>query len=158
MVFVPAAAWLLVWTSGGATTPAFWVAAFTCSALLIIGALYWRAVLRQIEGATRVFSFWLPGWAKAEYYSLALLSLSAIVFVSELALHYGAWTTAHIAAALLITLAALEYVNYYKFQLQHFDNRADFRRLIAGRGFRKAHLARDIAAWRSTGGEKGQVD
>jgi hypothetical protein len=33
-------------------------------------------------------------------------------------------------------------------QLQHFDNGADFKRLIGGRGFRRAHLARDLAAYR----------
>jgi hypothetical protein len=41
-------------------------------------------------------------------------------------------------------LAALEYVNYYHRQLQHFDNREDFRRLLAGKGFRKSWLARDL--------------
>ena len=43
-------------------------------------------------------------------------------------------------------LAVLEYVNYYHRQLQHFDNREDFRRLLAGKGFRKSWLARDLEA------------
>ena len=55
-------------------------------------------------------------------------------------------------------LAALEYVNYYKFQVQHFDNWADFKRLMTGRGFRKAHMARDIAAGRATRAEQGRFD
>ena len=52
-------------------------------------------------------------------------------------------------AVLVVTiLGVLEYVNYYHVQLQHFDNMADWRRLLAGRGFRPAHMARDLATWR----------
>ena len=41
-------------------------------------------------------------------------------------------------------LAALEYVNYYHRQLQHFDNFADIKRLLTGRGFRRSQMARDL--------------
>jgi hypothetical protein len=41
-------------------------------------------------------------------------------------------------------LAALEYINYYHRQLQHFDNREDFQRLLSGKGFRKSWMARDL--------------
>jgi hypothetical protein len=51
-----------------------------------------------------------------------------------------------IAATACAVLAALEYVNYYHRQLQHFDNWADFKRLIAGKGFRKSWMARDLDA------------
>jgi hypothetical protein len=44
------------------------------------------------------------------------------------------WTPAVIAAGLLTLLAALEYMNYYHRQLQHFDNMADFKRLITAEG------------------------
>lgn len=44
----------------------------------------------------------------------------------------------------LAVLAGLEYVNYYHVQLQHFDNAADIKRLLSGRGFRPAHLARAL--------------
>jgi hypothetical protein len=59
------------------------------------------------------------------------------------------WSPDAIAAAVLATLAALEYVNYYHVQLQHFDNAADFKRLVSGKGFRRAHLARAIDAWKA---------
>ena len=36
-------------------------------------------------------------------------------------------------------------------QLQHFDHRPDFRRLLRGDGFRRAHLARDLARHRAGG-------
>ena len=155
-VIVPAAAWTLVWSFGGVATIAFWVAALACATSLVIGALYWRAVLRQIEGAAHVFDYWLPRLGAAEHALLALFSVSVIVIVLELTLSSTGWLAAHIAAAVLTALAALEYVNYYKFQIQHFDNWADFKRLMTGRGFRKAHMARDIAAGRSTRGEGGR--
>jgi hypothetical protein len=58
------------------------------------------------------------------------------------------WTTPVIAAAVLILLAALEYVNYYHRQLQHFDCWSDFKRLISTRQLRPSHMARDLAAHR----------
>jgi hypothetical protein len=51
-----------------------------------------------------------------------------------------------IAATACAALAALEYVNYYHRQLQHFDSWADFKRLLAGKGFRKSWMARDLEA------------
>jgi hypothetical protein len=38
----------------------------------------------------------------------------------------------------------LEYVNYYHRQLQHFDHAADWKRLLAGRGFRVSQMAADL--------------
>ena len=155
-VIVPAAALGFVWWAGGAATAAFWVAAIACAMLLVIGALYWRAVLRQIQGASTAFDYWLPRLAAAELTSLLLVSAAAIMVVLEFALSGGGWVATRVAAAFLTVLAGLEYVNYYKVQLQHFDNWADFRRLMSGRGFRRAHMARDIAAWRSRArGEEG---
>jgi hypothetical protein len=49
-------------------------------------------------------------------------------------------------------LAVLEYVNYYHRQLQHFDNKADFRRMLAGKGFRQSWMARDLAGSEASGG------
>lgn len=147
-LIVPAAAVGLVWWAGGAASVSLAVAATACSALLVIGALYWRAVLRQIEGASAVMDYWLPRLAAVERLSLGLLASAIAMTLLELLL-WG-WTASRIAAAALTVLAALEYVNYYRIQLQHFDNWADFRRLLTGRGFRRAHMARDIAAWRSS--------
>jgi hypothetical protein len=55
-----------------------------------------------------------------------------------------AFTSAQYSAMLFSLLALLEYINYYHYQLQHFDNQADFQRLISGRGFRQSHLARAL--------------
>ncbi|MDX2275718.1 MAG: hypothetical protein NW206_09740 [Hyphomonadaceae bacterium] len=148
-VLLPVLAWLLVAQSGGTMTAAFGASALACAWLLVIGALYWRAVLRKMQGASGALDYWLPRLAKAEFPSLALVLVAASAIALEFAMLGGGWTAARIAAVALATLAALEYVNYYKIQLQHFDNGADFKRLITGRGFRKAHMARDIAAWRA---------
>jgi hypothetical protein len=72
--------------------------------------------------------------------------------VSAVALVANGWSGAVIAALACSALGSLEYVNYYRVQLQHFDNLADFKRLLGGRGFRKAHLARDLAAFREAKG------
>lgn len=53
-----------------------------------------------------------------------------------------------VAASVCAALAAPEYVNYYHRQLQHFDNWADFKRMLAGKGFRRSWMARDLAEWR----------
>jgi hypothetical protein len=53
-----------------------------------------------------------------------------------------------ICATAAAVLAALEYVNYYLRQLQHFDNRADFERLLSGKGLRRSQMARDLDALR----------
>jgi hypothetical protein len=59
------------------------------------------------------------------------------------------WSRSVIAGAGLWLLAALEYVNYYHRQLQYFDNMADLKHLLTGRGLKPAHMARDLAAWRA---------
>ncbi len=149
VVLVPLFAWGWVVWVGGAPTVSFGVAAFASSLLLVIGALYWRAVLRRAEGNARPFQFWIPVLAKLELPSLLLTAAAVIVAAGELAPLSRSGNRVHIATAGLAVLAVLEYVNYYRVQLQHFDHWNDWKRLLAGRGFRKAHLARDVAAWRA---------
>jgi hypothetical protein len=40
-------------------------------------------------------------------------------------------------------------VNYYHWQLQNFDSQIDAKRLVAGRGLRRAHMDRAVRAWRA---------
>ena len=148
VLFVPGFAIGLVFWAGGTLTPSLVIAAFACAALLVVGAIYWRATLRQLEGSPGGLASWIPWLAAVEAPTLALAVAAAIATGAEFALAGGGWTPARIAAASLTTLAVLEYVNYYRVQLQHFDNWADFKRLITGRGLRQSHLARDIKAWR----------
>lgn len=149
VAFVPAIAIFLVYRAGGALFSApLLLAMLACALPLIVGAIYWRAVWRGLLGDDANLRAWLPRLAAAEPLVLALIALGAIATTVDV-LSAGGWTPARIAAAALTAFAALEYVNYYRVQLQHFDNAADFARLISGKGFRRAHLARDIAAWRA---------
>lgn len=148
VLFVPVFAIGLVFWAGGTLTPALVIAAMACAALLVVGAIYWRAVLRQLEGSPGALASWIPRLAAVEAPMLVLAVVAAIATGAEFALAGGGWTPARIAAASLTALAVLEYVNYYRVQLQHFDNWADFKRLVTGRGLRQSHMARDIQAWR----------
>lgn len=149
VALVPASAVLGVWYFDGTLTPAFWLSALTCSALLAIGTVYLRAISKRADGDRRFFDQSLPGLAKVEPFAAALVVVAVAGWLGDLLTGQRANSPSGIASAILTILAALEYVNYYKVQLQHFDNAADFKRLMSGRGFRRSHLARDIAHWRS---------
>ena len=146
VVMVPAFAMFMVVSGGGSFTPALFVSMAACSALLIVGTLYWRAALRRIEGDSGAMPSALASIDAAEPACIVLTIAAVIAAVASLLDAgfdaSGTWTL------VLTVLAALEYVNYYKVQLQHFDHAADFKRLLSGRGFRKAHMARDLEAWR----------
>jgi membrane protein YdbS with pleckstrin-like domain len=77
-----------------------------------------------------------------------LLITGAALPMLAFAIHKGGWSWSVTGAAILTLLAALEYVNYYHRQLQHFDRSSDFKRLMTGGGFRRSHMARDLAAYR----------
>ena len=143
VVLVPGVAILLVHRAGGSVSAAVWVAAGACAALLVIGALYWRAALRQIEGAPGVLAYWIPRLAQAELPALALTGAAVALSAAELVHANGSWTPSAIGAVGLTVLAILEYINYYKIQLQHFDNWSDFRRLLSGKGLRTGWLRRE---------------
>jgi len=149
IVLVPAMGLGAVIWDVGQVRPALIVAALACGALLMIGALYWRAVLRRIEGRRDIFDFWLPRIAACEPAAIGITIAAILGATLDCLFIDNDWTLTRIATVILAVLAALEYVNYYKIQLQHFDNWADFRRLITGKGFRKSHMACDIAALRA---------
>ena len=114
--------------------------------LLLVGGAYWYAVLKRAQGDPAPFATVLRVADRTEPASIALLALAWIATAVALAAH--GWTWPVIAACVCSALGTLEYVNYYRVQLQHFDHADDFKRLLTGRGFRKAHLARDLAAFR----------
>lgn len=147
-VIVPAGVLLLVYSAGGSATLGLAINLLACSALLAIGAIYWRAVLRRMEGRGAAFDFWLPRLAASEPLAVALVFVAAAASIGE-SLRAGDGRLLETTVAWIVTaMTALEYVNYYRVQLQHFDNAADFKRLLTGKGFRQAHMAREIAAWR----------
>lgn len=112
--------------------------------LLVLGGLYWRAKLHQLEGRTDSLERVL---IEARKWRLPLLATASLTVV----LAVGVWFTALAAStgekwaiSIAAGLAALEYVNYYHRQLQHFDNWSDFKRVVTGRGFQTSRMARDL--------------
>jgi uncharacterized RDD family membrane protein YckC len=116
------------------------------SILLLLGGAYWCGVLRRAGGKPALLRQVLRVADRAERPILALLAVAWLVSIGALAVE--GWSRPVIAAFACSALAALEYVNYFQVQLQHFDHWADFQRLLTGRGFRPAHLGRDVAALR----------
>lgn len=120
------------------------LAMFPMSVMLIAGTRYLRAKYRQLSAGRPIGD--ALGWLAAVQLPLlaaTLVALATMVWV---------WIDPAIARGLAerwvvsvaAVLAALEYVNYYHWQLQHFDNANDWQRLISGRGFRKSQLRRDL--------------
>lgn len=127
----------LGWASAAAIVPMM--------VLLAIGAAYWRAKHRQlVEPGFRV--------EPTLHWIAALRPFALVLTTVSLVPAFGVWLVPSwavglgdkICASLAATLAVLEYINYYHRQLQHFDNAADFKRLLAGRGFRRSQMARDL--------------
>jgi hypothetical protein len=117
--------------------------------LLVIGALYWRGKVRQLRGNGGDFAGLLRTISVWQRPALVLTLMGC--GMAGIGWLFPAWSTGladrNIATGCAI-LAVLEYVNYYHRQLQHFDNREDFQRLLAGKGFRKSWLSRDLEALR----------
>ncbi|MEO1219980.1 MAG: hypothetical protein AAFY42_01345 [Pseudomonadota bacterium] len=128
-----------------------WWLAFAClpmCALLVLGGLYWRAKLHQLEGNSQTMERFLPH-ADRWQVPLLVLSLAALaVCAAAWTIGLGASTGDRVSITIAAVLAALEYVNYYHRQLQHFDNAADFKRLVSGRGFATSQMASDLARMR----------
>jgi hypothetical protein len=140
---------LAIWLSKGDLS---WVSLVPMAAmvlLLAIGALYWWGKVRQLKGEPQNWTGLLRTLARLQLPALGLTlagcaTAAAGWIVSDLALG----TADRWVATGCAILAALEYVNYYHRQLQHFDNKADFKRMLAGKGFRPSWMARDLAELR----------
>lgn len=125
---------------------ALMVSLVACCSLLLLGALYWRAAVKRIDGDSAPISK-IVGFAERWQKRLLGLSLAAAAASAALLLTRGVGPAA-LASIGLSLLACLEYVNYYHVQLQNFDHAPDFRRLVRGRRLRRSHLAADLAALR----------
>ena len=142
VLFVPL---FLFWLSGWRLS---WITLAPMAAtmlLLIIGALYWRGKVQQLSGRGGGFSILLRHislWQRPALILALVGCLSALA--GWLVPAWSAGLADRSIATGCAALSLLEYVNYYHRQLQHFDNREDFQRLLAGKGFRKSWLARDL--------------
>ncbi|MEM7688329.1 MAG: hypothetical protein AAF291_04840 [Pseudomonadota bacterium] len=144
VALVPAVMFFLCWRTDQAVGLGLALACVPMCGLLVIGGLYWRAKLHQLEGRTQTLERVL---ALARKWRLPLLATTALACVLAVAVWFtdlAASSGERWAITTAAILSALEYVNYYHCQLQHFDHLADWQRLISGRGFQKSWLARDL--------------
>lgn len=108
-----------------------------CAVLLLEGAAYWTAKLRQLATGRAV----LPAarvFAAARLVNVPLLAAGVL-----LTAWHASGTPAGVPGVLFALFAVLEHVNYFHTQLM-YDTRED-RRYRRERGLRRAHLARDLA-------------
>jgi len=117
--------------------------------LLYVGGIYWRSKWQALDEGIKPVWHVMPRISKAQYplllFSIIAIGIALLLWVHpSLSASRGDQWTATVGAA----AAGLEYVNYYHRQLQHFDHMSDFKRLLAGRGFRKSQMARDLKSWK----------
>jgi hypothetical protein len=128
-----------------------WWFAFVCipmCALLIVGGLYWRAKLHQIEGNPAVMRAFLPV-ADSLQVPLTATTVGAMAVCAWVWIAGGGASTGdRVVITIAALLAVLEYINYYHRQLQHFDHWPDLKRLFEGRGFQRSQMASDLARMR----------
>jgi len=147
-LFIPALAVYLVLKSGGRISTALVLSGLACSFLLVIGTIVLRMMLRKARGQANAIADRIPLLVRMRWPAIALCVAAAVANGTEW-LSSGLELSAQcLAPAVLLLLAVLEYVNYYHFQLQHFDHAPDWQRLVSGRGFRRSHLAREIDRWK----------
>ncbi|WP_067168519.1 hypothetical protein [Microtetraspora niveoalba] len=135
---IPFQAWIWFGLVGLPTTAPNLVGFALVAALLVQGALYWAAKLRQLRerGAlpgVRAFQI-----ARATDVPVLVAGLTFTGCAVAADPGRGSWP-----GLLFALFAVLEYVNYFHVQLMH-DTAADLRRLLTT-GPRRSHLARDLA-------------
>ena len=150
VILVPAFALWLAWPRDLLEIFAMAAAIAACSGFLIVGAVYWHALHRRLRDRSASPARALTFVDRVEKPLLGVTAAAALA-TSALGIREG-FTACVTAAGGLTLLAVLEYVNYYRVQLQHFDNMADFRRFISMRGLKRAHLSRDLARHRARRG------
>jgi hypothetical protein len=144
---LPLFVWFLVWKARDTPDLAAVLSAAACSFLLVVGTAAWRMALARLDGEAALAQRLVAFCARAEFPSLLLLAAATIATGHAIATL--GWPPRTIAAVGLTILAWLEYVNYYHWQLQNFDSMIDFKRIMAGRGLRRAHMGRAVRAWRA---------
>lgn len=146
-VLIPAIATYFGWPNDLAGAIVLTLANLAVMIGLIVGTLYWLAVAAQIKRNSRPMIAAMQFASSAQWPMLVVVVAAAIGIAALFAMR--GWSLSNGVAAIVTLLAALEYVNYYLVQLQHFDNARDWRRLLNGQGFRRAHMARALERWRS---------
>ena len=141
VLLVPA---LMLFFSGGVIGLISLLAMAAMCGLLMIGAYFWWAMLQVLRSSQSIDRH-LKRIAALES-PMLILTVCAVICASASWIWKGLsiGLADSIVASIAATLAAPEFVNYYHRQLQHFDHRADFQRLLSGKGFRKSQLRGDL--------------
>lgn len=147
VVLIPAAAAYIVLHFGGKITLPLVLCMCACSFLLVIGTVALRMMLRKAEGIGEAADHVVPLLARLRWPAVALCVAAAAACGYDWATGGLHLSPDRVVSLLVLLLAVLEYINYYHVQIQHFDHAADWQRLLAGRGFRRSHLAREIERW-----------
>ena len=151
VLLVPGLALALGWPTTAIGAVALLSAMIATACFLIVGAAYWRGVDRRLKGlGERPLENGLAIADRLERPGLFATGAAIVATLAAIAL--DGITPTSIAAGALSLLAVLEYVNYYRLQLQYFDNMADLKRLLGTGRLKPAHLARDLADYRSRQG------
>ncbi len=147
IVLVPGAVLLLAPPGNWAEILAMGFAMAACAGFLLVGAAYWAGLDQRLTRSNRTALARALALADRLETPLLLITGAALPMLA-FAIYHGGWSWSVFGAATLTLLASLEYVNYYHRQIQHFDRWSDFKRLMTGGGFRRSHMARDLAAYR----------
>lgn len=146
-VLVPAIALYFGWPADRIDAILLAVADLALIIGLVVGAAYWWGVAARLKRNRGVMVRALR-LADIAQRPMLVATIAAMIGCAWQVIDRG-MTLPNIVALVLTTLAGLEYINYYHIQLQHFDNLADIRRLLGGKAFRRAHMARDLASYRA---------
>ena len=150
VVLVPAMMIFIAVTGGHKIGLGAYLSMVPMCGLLCLGGIYWRVKYQALEvGRSAIWKAMpLINFAKIP---LLLLSLAAIIYAFVLWIYPNLKTSN--GSRWIVTASAimawLEYINYYHRQLQHFDHWADFKKLLMGKGFRRAQMARDLESWKA---------
>ncbi len=148
VLFVPGLALVFGWPRTAIGAVALALAIVATAGFLVVGTLYWRGLDRRLKGLGRESLERALAFADRVERPLLVATAAAVAAtVADVAI--DGFTATAIAAVVLTLLAVLEYVNYYRWQLQYFDNAADLKRLFTTGRLRRAHLARDLADFRA---------
>lgn len=116
----------------------------TC-VFLFIGSYFWyakRAQLRRTPQNYKRKLSRLSNWEQAKY----LLLITPITICVVLVSHVEIRKADMYMTLFLWCLGFAEWINYYHRQLMYFDNKADFIRLIKGKGMQVPWLRRELIA------------
>lgn len=147
VLLIPAMGSAMLWSGDVMPDAAAIAGMAACSLLLVIGAAAWRMALARLDDETALAEKLTAACARAEWPSLAVLVLATTLAAASVV--EGGWQPNSFAATGFTLMGWLEYANYYHVQLQNFDSTIDLKRLRAGRGLRRAHLARAVRLWRA---------